>query len=140
MSFTGVDDLLGAWRLESAVEVFDDGERRDEFGPNPDGYLSYNTAGIVSATLGDSARPPVSAGDPQSGSDEDYEKMARHLVAYARAVQCRCRQRDRHPSCRRLAVPELARPRPSPTCHDRGRTVEHHRIRANLGGRPDLPQ
>lgn len=33
MSFTRVDDLLGAWRLESAVEVFDDGERRgDEVG------------------------------------------------------------------------------------------------------------
>jgi hypothetical protein len=29
MSFTGADDLLGAWRLESAVEVFDDGERYD---------------------------------------------------------------------------------------------------------------
>jgi hypothetical protein len=40
MTFTRADDLLGAWRLESAVEVFDDGERRDEFGPNPDGYLS----------------------------------------------------------------------------------------------------
>src|SRR4029079_5995911 len=37
MSFTRVDALLGAWRLESAVEVFDDGERRDEFGPNPEG-------------------------------------------------------------------------------------------------------
>jgi hypothetical protein len=33
-------------------------------------------AGIVSATLGDSARPPVPAGDPQSGTGEDYEKMA----------------------------------------------------------------
>jgi hypothetical protein len=83
MSFTGVDDLLGAWRLESAVEVFDDGERRDEFGPRPDGYLCYNPAGIVSATLGDSARPPVPAGDPQSGTDDDYEKMARYFVAYA---------------------------------------------------------
>ena len=69
MSFTRVDDLLGAWRLESAVEVFDDGERRDEFGPNPAGYLCYNPAGVVSATLGDSARPPVPAGDPQSGTD-----------------------------------------------------------------------
>jgi len=83
MSFTGVDDLLGAWRLESAVEVFDDGERRDEFGPNPDGFLCYNPAGIVSATLGDSARPPVSAGDPQGGTDEDYQKMARRFIAYA---------------------------------------------------------
>ena len=42
MSFTRADDLLGAWRLDSAVEVFDDGERRDEFGPNPDGYICYN--------------------------------------------------------------------------------------------------
>ena len=83
MSFTRVDDLLGAWRLESAVEVFDDGERRDEFGPNREGYLCYDPAGIVSATLGNSARPPVSAGDPQSGTNDDYEKMARHFIAYA---------------------------------------------------------
>jgi Lipocalin-like domain len=60
-----------------------DGERRDEFGPNPEGYLCYNPAGIVSATLGDSARPPVPASDPQSGTSEDYEEMARHFIAYA---------------------------------------------------------
>jgi len=59
------------------------GERRDEFGPNPEGYLCYHPAGIVSATLGDSARPPVPAGDPQSGTAGDYEKMARHFIAYA---------------------------------------------------------
>jgi hypothetical protein len=81
MTFTRVDDLLGAWRLQSAVEVFDDGERRDEFGPNPAGYLCYHSAGIVSAVLGASARPRVSAGDPQDGSDEDYEQMARHFIA-----------------------------------------------------------
>ena len=73
LSFTRVQDILGAWRLERAVEVVNDGERRDEFGPNPEGYLCYNPVGIVSATLGDSARPPVSAGDPQSGTDDDYE-------------------------------------------------------------------
>ena len=83
MSFTGVDDLLGAWRLESAVEVFDDGERRDEFGPNPKGYLCYSPDGIVSATLGDSARPPVSVGDPQNATDDDYVEMARRFIAYA---------------------------------------------------------
>ena len=82
MSFTRVDDLLGAWRLESAVQVFDNGERRDEFA-NPEGYLCYNPAGIVSAVLGGSSRPLVSAGDPQSGTDDDYEKMARHFIAYA---------------------------------------------------------
>jgi lipocalin-like protein len=83
MSFTRAGDLLGAWRLESAVEVFDDGERRDEFGPSPEGYLCYNPAGIVSATLGDSGRPPIPAGDPQSGTDSDYGKMARRFIAYA---------------------------------------------------------
>ncbi len=83
MSFTRVEDLLGAWRLESAVEVFDDGERRDEFGPNPYGYLCYNPADIVSATLGDSTRPPVFAVDPQSGTDGDYERIARRFIAYS---------------------------------------------------------
>ena len=52
-------------------------------GPDPEGYLCYHPAGIVSATLGDSARPPVPAGDPQSGTDDDYEKMARRFIAYA---------------------------------------------------------
>jgi Lipocalin-like domain len=83
MSLTRVDDLLGAWRLDSAVEVFDDGERRDEFGPSPDGYLCYTPAGVVSATLGDSGRPQVPARDPQSATDDDYEKMARRFIAYA---------------------------------------------------------
>jgi hypothetical protein len=52
MSFTGADDLLGAWRLESAVEVFDDGERRDEFRPNPEGYLLQPRRHRVSDTRG----------------------------------------------------------------------------------------
>ena len=42
----------------------------------------------MSATLGDSARPPVSAGDPQSGTDDDYEKMARRFIAFT-GVWCR---------------------------------------------------
>jgi hypothetical protein len=33
--------------VSSAVEVFDDGERRDEFGPNTEGHLCYNPVGIV---------------------------------------------------------------------------------------------
>jgi hypothetical protein len=83
MSLSRADDLFGARRLESAVEVFDDGERRDEFGLSPEGYLCYHPAGIVSATLGDSARPPVPAGDPQSATDSDYGKIARRFIAYA---------------------------------------------------------
>ena len=70
--------------FESAVEVFDDGERtRTSSDHNPEGYLCYNSGGIVSATLEDSARPSVSAANPQSGTADDYEKMARRFIAYA---------------------------------------------------------
>ena len=34
-------------------------------------------------TLGDSTRPPVSASDPQSGTDANYERIARRFVAYS---------------------------------------------------------
>ena len=58
MSFTRADDLLGAWRLESAVEVFDDGERRDEFRTQPRGlsvlpprrHRVSDTRGLSTAT------------------------------------------------------------------------------------------
>ena len=139
MSFTRADDLFGAWRLHSAVDVFDDGERRDEFGSSPEGYLCYHPVGIVSATLGDSARPPVRPVTLKA-APATTTKNGQALHRLRRAVQCRCRQRHRHPSHRRLAVPELARPRPSPAGHHRGRTAEHHRFRPNLVGRPDLPQ
>jgi hypothetical protein len=86
MSVSRVDDLVGSWRLESAVEVFDDGVLCDEFGPNPEGYLCYTSVGVVSAVLGDSARPPASVGDPQSGTDPDYGAMARRFIAYAGLV------------------------------------------------------
>jgi hypothetical protein len=49
MSFTRADDLLGTWRLQSAIEVFDDGERRDEFGPNPEGERAQHAAWSVTA-------------------------------------------------------------------------------------------
>ncbi|WP_369077290.1 lipocalin-like domain-containing protein [Paractinoplanes hotanensis] len=76
-------DLVGAWRLVSAVEVYSDGERRPEFGPAADGYLSYSPDGIVSATLGSTRRPPSEASDPQRASDDDLVRMARDFIAYA---------------------------------------------------------
>ena len=107
MSFTRADDLLGAWRLESAVEVFDDGERRDEFGPSPEGYLCYHPVGIVSATLGDSARPPVPAGDPQSGTDSDRRVPA--SVQFREKV-CSAQVEGRSRSVGSYAEPKTAAP------------------------------
>lgn len=56
MSLSRTNGLLGTWPLESAAEVFDDGERGDEFGPNPGRLSLLQPAGILSATLGDSTR------------------------------------------------------------------------------------
>lgn len=77
------DDLVGAWRLVSADEVFADGRRRPEFGGNAAGYLSYSPDGIVSATLGDMNRPRSGASDPQSASDEELASMAHGFMSYA---------------------------------------------------------
>ncbi|MFS0732977.1 lipocalin-like domain-containing protein [Microbacterium sp. 1P10UB] len=78
-----VNDLVGAWRLVSVTEIFDDGERKPEFGPNADGYLSYSPNGIVSAVLGSMDRQPIGTGDPQSGTAEQIASLARTFLAYA---------------------------------------------------------
>ncbi|AYJ48907.1 lipocalin-like domain-containing protein [Rhodococcus sp. P1Y] len=76
-------DLIGAWTFESAVEVFDDGERRPEFGPHAAGYLSYSPNGIVLAVLGNMERPRSGATDPQRASDAQLVHMAQGFIAYA---------------------------------------------------------
>lgn len=47
-----MNELLGAWRLESWSFVYDDG-RRPEFpmGPDAQGYILYTPTGQVSATI-----------------------------------------------------------------------------------------
>ena len=77
------DDLLGSWALVSAVQVFDDGQREDEFGPDPVGFLCYSTGGIVSATLGSSHRPRLAAEDPQGATPDEYASAAALFIAYA---------------------------------------------------------
>lgn len=76
-------DLVGAWRLVSATEVFDDGVRMPEFGPNVSGYLAYSPDGIVSATLGSDDRIRTAAPDPQSVDSADLALMATGFIAYA---------------------------------------------------------
>jgi len=78
----GEQAYIGAWRLVSALQVFDDGEHRPEFGTPADGYLVYTPDGVVTATLGAMTRPPFAAADPAQGTGAEYES-ARHLIAYA---------------------------------------------------------
>ena len=76
-------DLVGAWRLVSATEVFADGVRMPEFGPHVNGYLSYSPDGIVSATLGSTDRIRTNDPDPQSVSTANLALMAGGFLAYA---------------------------------------------------------
>ena len=107
MSFTGVDDLLGAWRLESAVEVFDDGGAATSSDPAPRAISATTPLASCQRHSGTQhgrrSRPVTLKAAPATTTKNG---QALHLLR--RAVQCRCRQRDRHPSPRRLAVPELA--------------------------------
>ncbi|WP_382304009.1 lipocalin-like domain-containing protein [Herbiconiux sp. UC225_62] len=82
---TTIDDLVGAWTFVSAEEVFANGARRPQFGPEAAGYLSYSPDGIVTAVLGSTSRPASSSPDPQSASDADVVAMARGFIAYGGA-------------------------------------------------------
>ena len=77
------DSLIGAWRLQRAIQVFDDGQVLDEFGAHSDGYLCYTPDGTVSAVLGSSDRPPLDAPDPQAATADEYASAAQRFIAYA---------------------------------------------------------
>ena len=78
-----LEDLLGSWRLLSAVQHFEDCSRVAEFGASATGYLSYTAGGTVSAVLGSADRPTVAASDPLDATDAEYASSARRFVAYA---------------------------------------------------------
>lgn len=75
-------ELIGTWKLLSAVQHFDDGTKVAEFGASPRGVLSYAADGTVTAVLGASDRPRVLASDPQGASDQEYTSSARRFIAY----------------------------------------------------------
>jgi len=76
-------DIVGSWKLLSAVQHFDDGSKVAEFGPSAHGLLTYTAEGTVSAVLGAADRPRIAAGDPQDATADEYESSARRFVAYA---------------------------------------------------------
>lgn len=76
-------DLVGAWRLVTADEVFADGMRMPEFGAHATGYLSYSPDGVVSATLGSVDRVRTDDSDPQAVSSANLALMAGGFIAYA---------------------------------------------------------
>jgi hypothetical protein len=71
--------LLGTWRLKSFVrEVAGTGERYNQLGDHPDGYLSYSSDGrmLVFFVSGDQPRP---RNEP---SDEERIRLHKSMLAY----------------------------------------------------------
>ena len=71
--------LLGTWRLKSFVrEVAGTGERYNQLGDHPDGYLTYSSDGRMLAFFvsGDQPRP---RNEP---SDEDRIKLHKSMLWY----------------------------------------------------------
>jgi Lipocalin-like domain len=71
--------LLGTWRLKSFVrEVAGTGDRYNQLGEHPDGYLSYSSDGRMFAFFvsGDQPRP---RNEP---TDEERIRLHRSMIAY----------------------------------------------------------
>jgi len=71
--------LLGTWRLKSFVrEVTGTGERYNQLGEHPDGYISYAPDGrmIVFFVAGDQLRPRA------EHTDEERIKLHKTMLAY----------------------------------------------------------
>jgi Lipocalin-like domain len=75
------NSIIGTWRIESFVrEVMATGERQNEFGEKPGGYISYQPDGRMFAVLvGDNRTKPAGA----APTDEEKAKLFGTLIAYS---------------------------------------------------------
>jgi hypothetical protein len=75
-------DIIGTWKFTSFVrEVVGTGERQNEFGDQPGGYITYQPDGRMFAVLVGSDRPKP-AGTP---TDDEKIRLFGTLIAYSGA-------------------------------------------------------
>jgi hypothetical protein len=81
LASAGESPVLGTWKLKSFVrEVSATGERYNQMGEHPTGYLSYSSDGRMYAIItGDNRIKPHDV----APTDEDRAKLHRTLTAYA---------------------------------------------------------
>lgn len=77
------NSIVGTWQIQSFVrEVIATGERQNEFGEKPGGYISYQPDGRMFAVLvGDNRTKPAG----QAPTDEEKAKLFGTLIAYSGA-------------------------------------------------------
>jgi hypothetical protein len=78
----GDNPLIGTWKLKSFVRELSTGERYNQLGEHPDGYLSYSTDGRMYAIIVTDNQIR-----PRSEAPTDEERIALHkgMIAYAGA-------------------------------------------------------
>jgi hypothetical protein len=75
------DSILGTWKIQSFVrEVVATGQRYNEFGDKPDGYISYLPDGHMHAMLVAGSRVKPAGAVP---TDEEKAKLFGTMIAYA---------------------------------------------------------
>jgi hypothetical protein len=73
------DPLLGTWHLRSFVrEVAGTGERYNQLGDRPDGYLTYSPDGRMLALFGSDEQPRP----PNDPIDEERIRLPKSMFAY----------------------------------------------------------
>ena len=78
------EQLVGAWKLESYVEVPVDGsEPFYPLGKNATGIIMYTPDGYMSAQLMADTRQEFVSGDWFNGSPEEYIEEAKTYIAYS---------------------------------------------------------
>ena len=75
------NSIVGTWRFQSFVrEVIATGERQNEFGEKPSGYISYQSDGRMFAVLVGGNRTKPAGAVP---TDEEKAKLFGTLIAYS---------------------------------------------------------
>ena len=76
--------LVGAWRLQSYLDVPVDGSAPlHPMGTDAQGIIMYTPDGFMSAQLMISGRPDFASGDWFDGTDEEYRAEANDYIAYS---------------------------------------------------------
>jgi hypothetical protein len=77
------ETIIGTWKLVSAKLTTDTGEVRDSWGPNPVVFLTYTSAGRMSAILTFSGRKNLSVSDFISAPAGERAEAFASMTAYA---------------------------------------------------------
>jgi Lipocalin-like domain len=81
IALAGENPILGTWKLKSFVrEVTATGEKFNQFGEHPTGYISYSGDGRMYAIATSDNRPK-----PRSVNPEDEERVKLHQTMFAYA-------------------------------------------------------